>query len=122
MSFCDTRFFWGVCCHQLKVLGYGDEHTVLQGVTYTTASSLLFRIVDLPWEVYSTFVVEERHGFNKQTLAFFVKDQLKSTVIYTSLTAVVFGLLLYVIEWGGQNFFYYAYLLMLGVSVFMFGT
>jgi hypothetical protein len=31
--------------------------------------------------VYSTFVVEQRHGFNKQTPAFYAKDQLKKFVV-----------------------------------------
>jgi hypothetical protein len=31
--------------------------------------------------VYSTFVVEQRHGFNKQTPAFYAKDQLKKFIV-----------------------------------------
>ncbi len=31
--------------------------------------------------MYSTFVVEQRHGFNKQTPAFYAKDQLKKFLV-----------------------------------------
>lgn len=34
-------------------------------------------ITELPWNLYSTFVVEERHGFNKQTLSLFFSDVFK---------------------------------------------
>jgi STE24 endopeptidase len=35
-------------------------------------------LLGLPFSLYSTFVVEQRHGFNKQTLALFLVDVLKS--------------------------------------------
>lgn len=33
-------------------------------------------IIGLPFSFYSTFVVEERHGFNKQTLGLFFADKV----------------------------------------------
>lgn len=38
-------------------------------------------IINLPFKVYSTFVVEEKHGFNKQTPGFFVKDSIKQFIV-----------------------------------------
>lgn len=35
-------------------------------------------VMGLPWSIYSTFVIEQRHGFNKQTPGIFVFDILKS--------------------------------------------
>ena len=35
-------------------------------------------VTGLPWSLYSTFVIEERHGFNKQTLGLFISDMIKS--------------------------------------------
>lgn len=54
-----------------------------------TASSLLFclqlmlfeTVVSLPFSLFSTFVVEERFGFNKTTVGTFVSDLLKSLVL-----------------------------------------
>ena len=34
-------------------------------------------VLDLPFSLYFTFVVEERHGFNRTTPATFVKDLAK---------------------------------------------
>lgn len=28
---------------------------------------------DLPFSIYSTFVLEEKHGFNKQTVSFYIR-------------------------------------------------
>ena len=35
-------------------------------------------VLGLPFALYGTFVVEQKHGFNKQTLGLFFMDQLKS--------------------------------------------
>ncbi len=35
-------------------------------------------VMGVPWSLYSTFVIEERHGFNKQTLGLFFSDMIKS--------------------------------------------
>ncbi len=38
-------------------------------------------VLELPWSVYSTFVVEQRHGFNKQTPALFIQDLVKTLML-----------------------------------------
>ena len=51
-----------------------------------SAVSVVFNMLDgakdmvlgLPFALYGTFVVEQKHGFNKQTLGLFLMDQLKS--------------------------------------------
>ena len=38
---------------------------------------IVFETVEnLAFSVYSTFVLEEKHGFNKQTPMFYIKDQV----------------------------------------------
>lgn len=44
-------------------------------------------MIDLPWGVYMTFVLEERHGFNKQ-----VSWRWYTCIIVTSLENVLFFL------------------------------
>ena len=34
--------------------------------------------METPWSLYRTFVIEQRHGFNKQTLGLFFSDMIKS--------------------------------------------
>lgn len=38
--------------------------------------SLFDTIVNLPFSLYSTFVIEQKHGFNKSTLALFFQDKI----------------------------------------------
>ena len=39
---------------------------ITQSLVFTVLSSVFSAVVSLPFNVYSTFVIEERHGFNKQ--------------------------------------------------------
>jgi len=47
-------------------------------VAFVLLTGLLSTVKDLPWGLYYTFVIEQRHGFNKQTLALYAADTLKS--------------------------------------------
>jgi STE24 endopeptidase len=46
-----------------------EESEVVHTVAFMLASSVINLVLSLPWSLYSTFVIEERHGFNKQTLS-----------------------------------------------------
>lgn len=67
--------------------------------------STLFNVVTMmPFTVYMTFVLEEKHGFNKQTVGFFVKDQLKSLALNLVITLPIVSIALYIIMLGGNMF------------------
>ncbi|KAG5626680.1 hypothetical protein H5410_011898 [Solanum commersonii] len=42
---------------------------------------LLVQITDLPFSLYSTFVIEARHGFNKQTVWLYFRDMIKGIAL-----------------------------------------
>lgn len=65
---------------------------------------------DLPFKIYSIFVVEERHGFNKQTAWFFVKDQIKGFVIGQVISIPISCALIYIVQRGGDYFFVWLWL------------
>jgi len=80
---------------------------------------LLMFIIELPFSYYSTFVIEEKYGFNKTTFATFVTDKIKSLI----LTAIIGGLILWVILElyiaFGKNFWWYAWITVTLFSLFM---
>ncbi|MFO7827296.1 MAG: M48 family metallopeptidase [Bacteroidales bacterium] len=73
-------------------------------------------ILNIPFSIYDTFVIEEKFEFNKTTPKLFAIDKIKGWVI----TAIIGGGLLALIIWfyqkTGQYFWIYAWIL---VSVFM---
>ena len=52
-----------------------------QGVIFCLAIALLFVIASLPTDLYSTFGLEAKFGFNKTTLGLYVTDRLKGLIL-----------------------------------------
>lgn len=76
-------------------------------------------VTSLPFELYSTFQIEKKHGFNKTTLKLFISDKLKSLVLTFLIGGPFVALLLYIIKKGGEYFYLYVWAFMFVFSVFM---
>ena len=72
-------------------------------------------VLGLPFSLYSTFVIEERFGFNKTTLRTFVADRIKGVVLAAVLGGPLLGLLLLLLE-GSELAWIYCW-----ISVTAFG-
>ena len=57
------------------------ESPILTAVIYFAALGVLSEILSLPFSYYSTFVIEERFGFNRSSLGTFVGDTIKGWVL-----------------------------------------
>lgn len=75
-------------------------------------------ILSLPFEVYNTFVIEEKFGFNKTTRKTFIFDKLKSLLISILLGGGILYLLLWLITFFESNFWIYAWIALSGIMVF----
>lgn len=67
--------------------------------------SLGSTVIDLPFNIYNTFVLEEKFGFNKQTPGFFVWDKIKAFFISQLITLLISSIIIVIIKGGGQYFF-----------------
>lgn len=65
---------------------------------------------DLPFKIYSIFVLEEKHGFNKQTPLFFVKDQIKGFVVGQLISIPISCAVIWIVQRGGDYFFVWLWL------------
>lgn len=74
--------------------GFGLPETVT-GLLFIGALGLVSSLVSLPFQVYDTFVVEERFGFNRTTPATFVKDRLKGLALSLAIGAPLLAALLW---------------------------
>lgn len=61
-------------------------------------------ILTLPFQGYSTFVIEEKYGFNKTTVKTFIADKLKGYLLSVILGGGILSLLIYLIEAIGPDF------------------
>ncbi|MFZ2633292.1 MAG: M48 family metallopeptidase [Desulfosalsimonadaceae bacterium] len=93
-----------------------SRHPVAGGLLYIGILFLLKWAVSLPFTVYSTFVIEERFGFNKTTWRMFVSDMAKQAVLGIVLGGAVVGTVLAFFEYAGPGAWWICWA---GIVVFM---
>lgn len=61
-------------------------------------------ILTIPFQWYSTFVIEERYGFNKTTVKTFITDKLKGYFLAAVVGGVMLSGLIYLVQTIGPDF------------------
>lgn len=95
--------------HLSHSLGATENSEILISMVFMVYAALFQFFEALPWSYYRNFVIEERYGFNKQTLPFFIKDRLKSLIVGLVIFVPIISVLLLIIRAGGEYFYIYAY-------------
>ncbi|KAI0821770.1 peptidase family M48-domain-containing protein [Trametes gibbosa] len=86
------------------LLGYGPEYEILQSIAFAFTLFFVSSIPSLPLSWYQTFVLEEKHGFNKMTPGLFFTDMIKSWAIGFAIGAPFLAGFLSVFKWAGKRF------------------
>lgn len=74
-------------------------------------------LIGLPFDYYRTFVIEARHGFNRQTVRGFWLDRLKGVVLGAALGLPLLALILWLMVAAGPFWWVYGWVAMSGFSV-----
>ncbi|XP_045114217.1 CAAX prenyl protease 1 homolog [Portunus trituberculatus] len=119
MVFGGYSVLWAMSGKVVEWLGFPASGEIPQTVMFVGLRSVLSTIINLPWSVYFTFWVEQKHGFNKQTPGFFIKDNLKKFIVTQVISAPVVSSLVYIIKVGGDYFFIYLWGFTTAVMLFL---
>ena len=76
-------------------------------------------IVTTPFSYYSTFVIEEKYGFNKTTVKTFILDKIKGLLMMAIIGGGLLALIIWFYNWSGSNFWLYAWAVIALFSIFM---
>ncbi|KAJ2392155.1 zinc metalloprotease [Coemansia sp. RSA 2603] len=98
-------------------LGLSADQEIVRSVLFFIATTLISTVLTLPFDLYSTFVVEKKHGFNKQTVGLYVSDTIKSLLLTFVFGGGIMAALLWVILKTGSAFVLYAWGLMASVQL-----
>ena len=85
---------WGDMAYQLSLL---------------TAFTLVGAALELPFDVYSTFVVEQRFGFNRVTPRLFVTDMIKGAIVGAVIGLPLAALILWIMGALGATWWLWAW-------------
>ncbi len=69
--------------------------TIPTGLVFAGVLLLASQLLEIPFSIYDTFVIEEKYGFNRTTPKTFILDILKGWL----LTALIGGVALYFVIW-----------------------
>ena len=92
---------------------------LLAGTSLILTVFIISHLIGLPLDWYHTFVLEEKFGFNRSTVAQYIKDQLLQTGLMLALGVPLIYGLLWVMGAMGVYWWVYAWALVLGFSFFM---
>lgn len=97
---------------------YADNE-ILLALLFFGVLMLASDLLTLPFQLYSTFVIEEKYGFNKTTHATFFADKLKGYGLAFVIGAPLLALLIYLIQSIGPLFWIWFAILASAFILFM---
>ena len=109
--------FYGRLDATLRAIGFG---TVGTGLLYLAAVSVIFFLISLPFSLYSTFVIEQKYGFNRMTLKLWLVDLLKSVLLSILIGGPILAAVLWFMERHLQGLWWlYVWILLSLVQIFI---
>ena len=93
-------------------------NSILMALFFFGIIGLIADILSIPFTIYDTFVIEQRYGFNNTTVKTFILDKLKGWLIAIVLGGGLIALFVFIYEVTGVNFWWIAWLVFSGVTIF----
>jgi len=126
--------FWSSTCNLIVILGmiiFGgfaladnisrliSSHIVLVSLIFFGIIGLASDLINIPFNIYDTFVIEKKFGFNTMTIRTFITDHIKSWFIALLVGIPVLGLITWFYYKTGPFFWLYAWGLITAFTIFM---
>lgn len=95
------------------------DSAVWQTILFVVGLSLASSVLDIPFDYYGTFRIEEKYGFNKTTRKTFWLDTVKELLLSLVMGGVLLALVVWFYTWAGTSFWLYAWGAVTVFSLFM---
>ena len=99
----------GLLNYLTQVVMDATSSNVLGAVLLGLLLIIVEEIISIPISIYSTFVIEERHGFNKTTRKTFVTDIFKGLLISGAISSILYATVIFIIISAGDLWWIYAF-------------
>ncbi|XP_024449908.1 CAAX prenyl protease 1 homolog isoform X2 [Populus trichocarpa] len=98
-------WFWKKSGSFLVLVGLDEENEIFNTLAFLAGVMIWSQITDLPFSLYSTFVIEARHGFNKQTTWLFFRDLFKGICLSILLGPPIVSAIILIVQAYMYGFF-----------------
>jgi STE24 endopeptidase len=100
------------------ISGLGDS-AILAAVAFFLVLTVVQTLLGIPFDLYSTFVIEARYGFNTTTVRLWMTDLLKSQAIGALFMVFLVSVVFWLIGWSPQQWWLWVWGFMALFSLFM---
>ena len=120
-------FIVSVCAIGFGLFGVLDDYVrnfstnpIVLALLFFGAYGVITTILSIGFEIYGTFSIEERYGFNRTSVATFISDLLKNFLVTIILGGAILSLLVWLYQVLGTNFWIAAWAVIMAVILFLF--
>jgi len=92
---------------------------LVQQLALLTAFVVIGSVLDLPFSLYRTFVLEQRFGFNKLTPKLWLQDAFKSALVGCALGLPLAALVLWMMDVAGTYWWVWTWCVWMGFNLLM---
>lgn len=92
---------------------------LVTGVVVIFSVLIISSLLELPFAIYRTFVIEQRFGFNRTTFAIFISDQIKHLLVLLILGMPLATLVLWLMQGADPLWWLYVWAVWMGFSLLM---
>ena len=96
-----------------------ELNPIMTGIAVILVYTFISSLLDLPFSLYDTFVIEEKFGFNRTTIKTFFIDMLKGSALGLAIGVPLLYVILWLMEKSGDQWWIYTWLVISGFSLFM---
>jgi STE24 endopeptidase len=89
------------------------------GVGVLLSAVVIMSVLDLPFNLYNTFVVEQRFGFNRMTPKLYIVDLLRNLALLLAFGLPLATVVLWLMQSAGALWWVYVWAVWMGFSLFM---
>ena len=83
---------------------------IIRGALVICSAMLVSALIDIPFEYYKTFSVDEKFGFNKMTPKMFFSDLVKHSIVGIALGAPILFAALWLMQGAGEYWWFYLWM------------
>ncbi len=85
-----------------KIIRQFNFNDIISGVLFSMLLIILISLFKIPFSAYSTFIIEEKYGFNRTSVKTFLIDIIKSFLLLLIIGIPVLTLILWFFEFFGS--------------------
>jgi len=95
-----------------------SSHPIITGLMFFGILFFINDLLNLPFSLYSTFIIEEKYGFNKTTINTFITDKFKGYGLTIVLGSLIIAPIMYFFNTYESNGWWIAWIL---ITIFIIG-